>query len=64
MKNIAAFTELDNVPYPGYVSINEQDDGRITLTARERGNGGQKVVVIEIPRDALTVFAAQLEEHV
>ena len=49
-KNIAAFTEATNEPYPAYLSINRNADGSvITVTARERGHNGEKQVTLEIP---------------
>lgn len=52
-KNIAAFTEATNESYPGFVSINREPDGRYVLTVRERGHGGEKMVTLELPIEAL-----------
>jgi hypothetical protein len=39
-ENIFAFTETDYQPeyYPGYVNLNQDHEGSITLTVRSRGN--------------------------
>ena len=60
-KCIAAYTEVTNESYPAYISINRNDDGSsITVTARERGNGGEKSVTLQIPEDDLHTFALEI----
>lgn len=59
-KNIAAFTEAAE-SYPAFVSINrDSDGGNITLTARERGHNGNKVVTLEITQDELHKLAVDI----
>ncbi len=56
-KYIAAFTEETKENFPAFVSINRESDGRYVITARERGHGGNKMVTLEIPVQALSIFA-------
>ncbi len=56
-KYIAAFTEETKESFPAFVSINRESDGRYVITARERGHGGNKMVALEIPVQALSIFA-------
>lgn len=36
MKNIYAYTDISG-PNPGYISVNEQDDGTVSVSVRTRG---------------------------
>ena len=63
--NIFAWTELTpEGGYPAYVSINRDDQGRHTITARSRGNAGRDSVTVEMPVEQfeamLTALAADL----
>ena len=54
-KHISAYTEV-GTSYPAFISLNREADGRLTLTARERGHAGEKVVNVDITPEALEVF--------
>lgn len=54
-KNIFAHTDT-GASNPGYISVNEEDDGRITVALRS--NGAQVPSVIELSRDELANLAA------
>ena len=57
--NLAAYTEPTPVGgYPGYVSLNREADGSITLTVRSPGHGGSQVANVTLPYDALRALAA------
>lgn len=58
-RNLAAFTEATNEPYPAYASLNEEADGAVTLTVRERGHEGNKTATITLDRDQLEKFLAE-----
>ena len=53
-KNIFAYTNGAQVP--GYISVNEEADDRVTVTLRS--NGAQVPSCIEMPRDELANLAA------
>ena len=55
-KNIFAYTNGAQVP--GYISVNEEADDRVTVTLRS--NGAQVPSCIEMPRDELANLAASL----
>jgi hypothetical protein len=48
-ENLYAFTECTGKSYPGYVSLNRQPDGSITLTVRSPGNEGRDCGTIVLP---------------
>ena len=54
--NIYAYTEAHN-PYPAFVSVNREDDGRVTMTVRERGHNGEKMATIDLADDLLDSMA-------
>lgn len=54
-QHISAYTE-PGVSYPAFVALNREPDGRLTVTARERGHDGNKVVQLDITPEALEVF--------
>ena len=63
-KNIAAFTEATAEPYPAYLSINRNADGSIiTITARERGQNGEKQVTLEIPESELLQLGVEIMRY-
>lgn len=45
--NLFAHTEAF-APFPAYVTVNRETDGRLTLTVRERGHNGTKTATIEM----------------
>ena len=53
-KNIFAYTNGAQVP--GFISVNEEADDRVTVTLRS--NGAQVPACIEMPRDELANLAA------
>ena len=53
-KNIFAYTNGEQVP--GFISVNEEADDRVTVTLRS--NGIQVPSYIEMPRDELANLAA------
>lgn len=55
-KNIFAYTNGAQVP--GYISVNEEADDRVTVTLRS--NGAQVPSCIEMPRDELANLAANI----
>ena len=58
-KNIFAYTNGAQVP--GYISVNEEADNRVTVTLRS--NGAQVPSCIEMPRDELANLAAAIGAH-
>lgn len=54
MKNLAAFTQAAFQNYPGYVSINQRDDGVVVVSVRAPENGGEKQAEVEISREELS----------
>ena len=57
---IAAFTETTGESFPAFVSIYRESDGTFSLTARERGNAGEKMVKLEIPASKLGGLAEEI----
>lgn len=52
--NLFAFTEATPTDgYPGFVSLNQQPDGAITLTVRSPGDGGRQIGALTLPAEAL-----------
>ena len=58
-KNIFAYTNGAQVP--GYISVNEEADDRVTVTLRS--NGAQVPSCIEMPRDELANLSAGLAAY-
>lgn len=50
--NLYAHTEAHH-PYPAFVSVNREEDGRVTMTVRERGHNGEKMATIELTDEKL-----------
>lgn len=47
-KTLYVYTELTTTPYPGYVSLNKDEMGKVFLTIRARGQEeGQTIEVVE-----------------
>ena len=55
-KNIFAYTNGAQVP--GFISVNDEADDRLTVTLRS--NGAQVPSCIEMPRDELANLAANI----
>lgn len=61
--NLAAYTEPTPAGgYPGYVSLNREADGTVTLTVRSTGHGGAQVATITLPEAVMVSLAAALTE--
>lgn len=56
--NVHAFTETGATSYPGYISVNQEEDGRITVAVRTRG--GNVPAVIDMNRDQLEAMYADV----
>lgn len=66
MKNIFAYTPNTH-PYPEFVSINQQDNGEITLTVREAAKPGEfsdkdcgLTVMVKLPLEQIEEMATSL----
>lgn len=57
--NLYAHTEAHH-PYPAYVSVNREEDGRVLMTVRERGHNGEKMATIELSDETLDGMALAL----
>jgi hypothetical protein len=52
--NLYAYTEPTPTDgYPGYVSLNREPDGSVSLTVRSPGHGGSEVACIKLPDTVL-----------
>lgn len=62
MENIFAFTETNYQPsfYPGFISINKQNDGTLSVSVRERGNDTGKAALIDVSPETLEHLAAAI----
>jgi hypothetical protein len=59
--NLYAHTEPTPTDgYPGYVSLNREPSGAVTLTVRSPGHGGNQVGTIMLPEDVAAALAAAL----
>lgn len=59
--NLCAYTEPTPTDgYPGYVSLNRQADGSITLTVRSPGHGGTQIGTITLPSSVMTSLAVAM----
>ena len=54
MKNIFAFTETGTLLPPGFVSVNEQDTGQISVSVRS--SGGEIPAFVNMTRVELNVL--------
>lgn len=54
--NLYAHTEAHQ-PYPAFVSVNREDDGRVLMTVRERGHNGEKMATIELSDELLDAMS-------
>ena len=59
-KNICSYTDNGNVS-PGFISINEEDDGRITAVVRS--NVSSSVSFIVIPREDFENMAQGINDY-
>lgn len=62
-KTVFAFTETSAPSYPGYISVNQEEDGRHTVAVRNRGQGGNTVAVIDMPPAELEALARGILAH-
>lgn len=63
--NLYAYTEPPSSEYyPGFVSLNRQDDGNITLTVRSPGHDGNKSGTIVLSDEVLHQFADAIKNKV
>lgn len=54
--NLYAHTEAHH-PYPAYVSVNREEDGRVLMTVRERGHNGERMATIELSDELLDAMS-------
>jgi hypothetical protein len=54
--NLYAHTEAHH-PYPAFVSVNRQQDGRIVMTVRERGHNGERMASIDLSDELLDAMS-------
>ena len=54
--NLYAHTEAHH-PYPAFVSVNREGDGRVLMTVRERGHNGEKMATIELSDEVLDAMS-------
>lgn len=57
MKNLYAYTDISG-PNPGYISVNEQDDGTTSVSVRTRG--AQNASFISLTPDQVAALGAAL----
>lgn len=61
-KNIFAFTEPGN-EFPGYISINREENGDVSVTVRMRGNGGRDTATFSLPPEKFAEMAGAIYEE-
>lgn len=54
--NLYAYTEPQG-SFPAYVSVNREEDGRVTMTVRERGHNGERMATIELSDELLDAMS-------
>ena len=60
-RNLFAYTEpTPTNGYPGYASLNQEPDGRVTLTVRSAGNGGRDLGCVHLPAEVLRGLVSAL----
>ncbi len=59
-KCIHAYTEIDYRNYPGYISINEEPSGDISVVVRSPEHGGLKAGTIMLTRERLNDLAMDM----
>lgn len=57
--NLYAHTEAHH-PYPAFVSVNREENGRVLMTVRERGHNGERMATIELSDETLDGMALAL----
>jgi len=62
-KNIFAYTATTQSPYPGYVSINDDEDGSYSITVRSPGNGGRDIGQVIVSSELLASMATAIQQH-
>lgn len=59
--NLYAYTEQTPTDgYVGYVSLNREDDGSVTLTVRSPGHGGNQIGCVKLPPEVQRALGAKL----
>jgi hypothetical protein len=59
--NLFAYTETAPTDgYVGYVSLNKEEDGSVTMTVRSPGHGGSHVGCVTLPADVRARLGATL----
>lgn len=62
-ENIYAFTEVESISYPGYVSINEIETDKIEITVRSPGNKGINQATLMISEKELLEMARAIQNR-
>lgn len=63
-QNIHAFTQIKYVGgYPGYISVNKEDDGKYSVAVRSEGCGGNQLSQLDMDRDQLEALANSIKNH-
>ena len=59
-RNLFAFTEVDYRPadYPAFISINEEEDGQVTVTVRSRN--ALTAITITLPKAVAKTIAHEV----
>ena len=63
MKNIHAYTEGGTPSYPGYISVNEDEHGKASVTVRSQGNAGRNVATVGLTDECLQKLADDINAH-
>lgn len=59
--NLFAYTEtIPTDGYVGYVSLNQEEDGSVTMAVRSPGNGGSHLACLKLPPDVRAKLGATL----
>jgi len=60
--NIFAFTEPGN-EFPGYLSINWEENGVVSVTVRMRGNGGRDIATLYLSPETFAEMAEAIYQE-
>lgn len=64
-KHIYAYTQLNAIAYPGYVSLSLREDcDHPMLTVRSPGENGMRVASLPLPLDRMEELAKAMLAHV
>jgi hypothetical protein len=55
-RNIFAHTE-PCANWPGFISVNQNGDGSLSVTVREPGHGGMRIAKFDLPAEQLGAMA-------